>query len=92
MDLQIAKKQFADYVNHADPSATITELHQVFIIEKMKLDKYFSVFLDENETEMNQSENFDSASWQTYREKLKEYDAIERLVTHSKYYLTKYVR
>jgi hypothetical protein len=92
MDLHIAKKQFADYLNYADPSVTITELHQIFIIEKMKLDKYFSVFLDENETEMNQSENFDSASWQTYREKLKEYDAVERLVTHSKYYLTKYVR
>lgn len=92
MDLQIAKKQFADYVNYADPSATITDLYHTFIVEKMKLDKYFSQFLDENEEEMNQSENFDSASWQTYREKLKEYDAIERLVTHSKYYLTKHVR
>lgn len=92
MDLQIAKKQFSDYVNHADQSITLTELHQTFIIEKMKLDKYFSLFLDENENEMNQSENFDSVSWQTYREKLKEYDAIERLVTHSKYYLAKHVR
>lgn len=92
MDLQIAKNQFAEYLNYNDTSVTISELHQTFIIEKMKLDKYFTQFLDENETEMNQSENFDSASWQTYRIKLKEYDAIERLVTHSKYYLTKYVR
>jgi hypothetical protein len=91
MTLETAMKEFSAYVNSADSSATLTEIHQAFIIEKMKLDKYFSIFLDDNEEEMNQSENFDSPAWQTYRLKLKEYDAIERFVSQSKYYLNKHV-
>jgi hypothetical protein len=91
MTLENAMKEFSAYVNAADPAATITEIHQTFLIEKMKLDKYFSIFLDENEEEMNQSENFDSPAWKTYRSKLKEYDAIERFVSQSKYYLNKHV-
>jgi len=91
MTLEYAMKEFAAYVNAAEPTATLTEIHQTFVVEKMKLDKYFSIFLDENEDEMNQSENFDSPAWKTYRLKLKEYDAIERFVSQSKYYLNKHV-
>jgi hypothetical protein len=91
MTLETAMKDFAAYVNAAEPSSTLSEIHQAFVIEKMKLDKYFSIFLDDNEEEMNQSENFDSPAWQTYRLKLKEYDAIERFVSQSKYYLNKHV-
>ena len=91
MELEQAKKAFADYVNAADQSLNISEIHYAFVLEKMRMDKYFSMFLDETEEEMNQSENFDSPAWITYREKMKEYDVIERFVSHSKYYLTKHV-
>lgn len=91
MDLQTAKHQFSQYTTQADTTVSVSQLHTFFVIEKMQLDKYFSVFLEENETEMNQSENFDSPSWETYRKKMKEYDDIERLVTHSKYYAAKHV-
>jgi hypothetical protein len=91
MNLDIAKQQFSKFLTQADDSVSVSQLHTFFVIEKMRLDKYFSEFLDENETEMNQSENFDSPSWETYRKKMKEYDDIERLVTHSKYYAAKHV-
>jgi predicted GNAT superfamily acetyltransferase len=41
---------------------------------------------------MDQSANFDSPAWKLYREKLKEYNDVEKLVAKSKYYLNKHVR
>ena len=63
--------------------------YNFFIIERAKMDKYFSEFLEQNDDEM--SENFDSPSWKVYREKLKEYDTIQRFIKTSNFYLTKHV-
>jgi hypothetical protein len=63
--------------------------HTFFIIERAKMDKYFSEFLEENDDEM--SENFDSPQWKVYRDKLKEYDSIQRFITTSNFYLTQHV-
>jgi len=49
------------------------------------------LFLDEFEEEMNQSDQFDSASWKQYKIMLKEYNDIERCVAQSRYYLNKNV-
>lgn len=89
MTLEKAKKEFANYLNSADPNASLYEIYNAFVIEKMKMDKYFSIFLDENEHEMNLSENYDSPAWQTYKQKMKDYDVIERFVNQSRYYLNK---
>jgi hypothetical protein len=91
MNLDQAKREFSNYVNLADPSANIFDIHHAFVLEKMKMDLFFSKFLDETEEEMNQSENYDSPAWITYRSKLKEYDDVTRFITHSKYYLSKHV-
>jgi hypothetical protein len=63
--------------------------YNFFIIERAKMDKYFSEFLEENDDEM--SENFDSPQWKVYRDKLKEYDSIQRFITTSNFYLTQHV-
>lgn len=86
-----AKKEFLNYANSYDQNASLFEIHNAFVVEKMKMDKYFSMFLDENEHEMNLSENYDSPAWKTYREKLKYYDEVERFLTKSRYYLSKNV-
>lgn len=91
MDLALAKKEFSQFVNGSDYNIPISELYNMFVVEKMALDKYFSVFLEESEDEMSQSQNFDSPAWKIYKEKLKEYDEIEKLVTRSRYYLNKNV-
>ncbi len=91
MSLEEAKKSFANYLNAADPDASLYEIYNAFVVEKMKMDKYFSVFLDEHEHEMNLSENYDSPAWQTYKQKMKDYDVIERFVNQSRYYLNKNV-
>jgi|LakMenE01Jun11ns_1017448.scaffolds.fasta_scaffold8993905_2 hypothetical protein len=89
MTLEETKKAFAEYLNSADPDASLYEIHKSFVIEKMKMDKYFSIFLDDNEHEMNLSENYDSPAWVTYKQKMKEYNDIERFVNQSRYYLSK---
>jgi hypothetical protein len=64
--------------------------YQFFLLQKMKLDKYFSDFLDENEKEMS-DDNYDSPAWKQYRIMLKDYETVEKFITTSKYYITKYV-
>jgi hypothetical protein len=92
IDIETAKKDFATFVNTSEHDIPISELYRTFIVEKMKLDKYFSEFLEDNQEEMDQSANFDSPAWKAYREKLKEYNDVEKLIAKSKYYLNKHVR
>jgi len=91
MNVVEAKDAFNRFAHMADVNVNIYDVHQTFVLEKMKLDKEFSLFLDEFEEEMNQSENFDSPSWKKYKIMLKDYNDIERCVAQSRYYLNKNV-
>ena len=65
--------------------ASETELHNIknnLIIDKMKLDKFFSVFLDQYEMT---EEELDTPEWFTYREMLKEYDRVNELIKAADY-------
>ena len=68
---------------------TLTDQYSDLQVQKMKLDKYFSEFLEENEKEMNESINFDSPAWITYRKKLKEYDEVDKFIARTRYHLNK---
>jgi len=92
MTFDDAKMSFTNFVNAYDQNANLLEIHNAFLIEKMKRDKEFSLLLDEWEDDMNKSETYDSQGWKEYRAKLKEYDAVESYVKQSKYYLNKHVR
>jgi hypothetical protein len=91
MNVIEAKDAINRYMYMADTNVNIDDVHQTFVLEKMKLDKQFSLFLDEFEEEMNQSDQFDSSSWKQYKIMLKEYNDIERCVAQSRYYLNKNV-
>ncbi len=64
------------------------EMKSQLIIEKMKLDRFFSVFLDKYEMD---EDNVDTPEWFTYREMTKEYDRIDRLLKTTDFYIKQHV-
>lgn len=67
----------------------IADAQQTMIIERMKLDKFFSLFLDKFERKMD-SNNVDTPIWKLYKLKLKEYEELQRSIQSSTYYLTRH--
>lgn len=53
-------------------------------IDKMKLDKFFSIFLEQYEMT---EDNLDTPEWFTYREMSKEYERISRLLKTADFYI-----
>jgi hypothetical protein len=73
-------------------SSSESELYDIkntLIVQKMKLDRFFSVFLDSVELT---EENVGDENWTTYREMLKEYDRVEHLIRTTDYYISQYER
>ena len=66
----------------------LEDLRDKKIIEKMKLDKFFSMFLDAYGAALD-SENIDNTHplWKLYREKLKEYDQVETTINRTKFHI-----
>ena len=52
-------------------------IHQQLIVEKMKLDKFFSIFLDNSDLE---DEDYGSDDWLTYKSMLENYKHINHLL------------
>ena len=55
---------------------------------RMKLDRFFSLFLDKFERKMD-PDNTDTPIWKLYKTKLKEYGELERAIKSSNYYMTR---
>lgn len=64
------------------------EMKSQLIIDKMKLDRFFSVFLDKYEMD---EDDVDTPEWFTYREMTKEYDRIDRLLKTTDFYIKQHV-
>lgn len=64
------------------------EKHQQLIIQKMKLDKFFSMFLEKFERQMD-PEKIDTPIWKLYKEKLKEYGTINQAIKNEQYWIQK---
>ena len=58
------------------------------VLQKMKLDKFFSMFLEKFERKMD-SEKTDTPVWKLYKEKYKEYDDINYRIRTTDYYINK---
>lgn len=58
------------------------------IVQKMKLDKFFTMFLDKFSDKMD-PETLDTPIWKLYKSKLKEYDAVQRELTSTIYFINK---
>lgn len=57
----------------------LEEVHHQLIIERMKLDKYFSVFLDKHEESMY-NDDCDPAIWAEYKSHLQEYSDLAKFI------------
>lgn len=66
----------------------IADAKAQLLVERMKLDKFFSMFLDKFERKMD-PENTNTPIWKLYKQKMKEYGEIERTIKSSNYYLTR---
>jgi len=66
----------------------IAQTRNTLFVERMRLDKFFSLFLDKFERKMD-PENTNTPIWNLYKTKLKEYDDVQRSIKAADYYLTK---
>jgi hypothetical protein len=67
---------------------TLTEKYKSLQVEKMKLDKFFSMFLEKFERKMD-SDKTDTPVWKLYKTKLKEYEKVNQEIKNTKYWITK---
>ena len=66
----------------------IRKVQSELFVERMKMDKFFSMFLDKFERKMD-PDNTDTPVWKLYKAKLKEYGELERAIKSSNYYMTR---
>lgn len=57
-------------------------------LQKMKLDKFFSMFLEKYERKMD-PEKPNTPIWKLYKSKLKEYEAIQQEIRNTNYWISK---
>jgi len=57
-------------------------------VEKMKLDKFFSMYLEKFERKMD-PDNTNTPVWKLYRDKLKEYEKVDYEIKATKYWIQK---
>lgn len=67
---------------------TLTEKYNSLQIEKMKLDKFFSLFLEKFERKMD-ADKTDTPVWKLYKTKLKEYDKVNQELKNTQYWIAK---
>jgi hypothetical protein len=66
----------------------LNEKYNSLQIEKMKLDKFFSMFLEKFERKMDPDKT-DTPVWKLYRTKLKEYDKVSQELKNTEYWIKK---
>jgi hypothetical protein len=67
---------------------TLIEKYNSLQIEKMKLDKFFSMFLEKFERKMD-ADKTDTPIWKLYKTKLKEYDKVSQEIKNTQYWISK---
>ena len=66
----------------------LIEKQNELILQKMKLDKFFSMFLEKFERQMDPDKT-DTPVWKLYKSKLKEYENVQREIKATKYWIDK---
>jgi hypothetical protein len=67
---------------------TRIEKHNELILQKMKLDKFFSMYLEKFERQMD-SDKTDTPIWKLYKSKLQEYEKVSYEIRANEYWLKK---
>lgn len=72
-------------------NTSMTELlnkrHEL-LVQKMKMDKFFSLFLEKFERKMD-PEKPNTPIWKLYKEKMKEYGVLSQEIKNNEYWITK---
>jgi hypothetical protein len=82
----VSNLQYASDVSHDKPK--LQELLDEVIIQKMKMDKFFSMFLEKFENDMD-SNVLGTPIWNLYNAKMSQYKELRSLETATKYYLAR---
>jgi hypothetical protein len=67
---------------------TLTEKRHGLLVQKMKLDKFFSLYLEKFERKMDPDKP-DTPIWKLYKAKLKEYGALNQEIKNTEYWIAK---
>lgn len=58
------------------------------LVQKMKMDKFFSLFLEKFERKMD-PEKPNTPIWKLYKDKMKEYGVLSQEIKNNEYWITK---
>jgi hypothetical protein len=64
------------------------EKHHELLLQRMKLDRFFTMFLDKFERKMD-PDNTDTPIWKLYKLKMKEYGKISQDIKNEEYWIKK---
>ena len=67
---------------------TLIEKYSDLQVQKMKLDKFFSMFLEKFERQMD-PDRTDTSVWKLYKNKLKEYEKVDHELKATQYWINK---
>ncbi|CAB4170637.1 hypothetical protein UFOVP909_103 [uncultured Caudovirales phage] len=67
---------------------TLNEKYSDLQVQKMKLDKFFSMFLEKFERKMD-PDSTDTPVWKLYKNKLKEYEKVSHELRTTQYWIDK---
>jgi hypothetical protein len=67
---------------------TLIEKYSDLQFQKMKLDKFFSMFLEKFERQMDPDKT-DTPVWKLYKNKLKEYEKVDHELKATQYWINK---
>ena len=67
---------------------TLVEKYSDLQVQKMKLDKFFSMFLEKFERKMD-PDSTDTPVWKLYKNKLKEYEKVSHELRTTQYWIDK---
>lgn len=67
---------------------TLNEKYSDLQVQKMKLDKFFSMFLEKFERQMD-PDRTDTPVWKLYKNKLKEYEKVDNELRTTQYWISK---
>lgn len=64
----------------------LVKIHSSLVSTRMQMDKFFSLFLDEFEGEMNKGDT-DTPTWDLYKTRLAEYSLVAKNIKYAEYKL-----
>ena len=77
--------------SHLGDANKVQEIYVSLLNDKMKLDKFFSMYLDKFGDKMD-PEKTDTNIWKLYKTKSKEYSELNHAINTANYYLNKHFK